>query len=589
VYAVIKTIPTNESPYWIAVDQSDDTVYVTVNPGGISTTGWVDVINGTTGERDDSVSVSRVPQGVAVHQQDDTVYVAGGTPSLGRLFTIKGTGVTSQTTVENNPYGVAIDQTDDTVYVANRNSNTLSVVNGRTGSVVGAAIPIGDSPRGVAVHDADDTVYVANSGDDSISLIDGRTGLQYATIAVGDNPYGVAVDQLDDTVYVTNNGNGRLSVIDGRGQSVVRTLTGFSSPRGVAVDQTDDTVFVADDDGSGTLTVINGRNLNDSVDVGIGDDVDGVAVDDDSNLAYVASYNGDFVAVVAQVSPVLQTTSGAQGSTGSIALSVATLPASYSFDDTALRSVLFDGVAVTGLTRATANTWTFTVPAGAQGSTAAVTVRLNGMASAGRAPAGDFTYTGSPTPPEPPVTYPPSAPTGVTAVPGDGSAVVSWSAPDSAGSFPITDYEVAASPAGATCLVKAPALTCDVDGLSNGTPYTFSVRALNGAGWSPRSAMSAPVTPTPPLVRTIQITGSRGAEGKVAQVLVDGVTTGLAGATVQARVRLPGELGYANGSQRTVGGDGAFQWQRKTKKTVYVYFQTLDGDVRSNRVIIALG
>jgi hypothetical protein len=173
-------------------------------------------------------------------------------------------------------------------------------------------------------------------------------------------------------------------------------------------------------------------------------------------------------------------------------------------------------------------------------------------------------------------------------VPGDRSAAVTWSAPESSGSFPITHYEVAASPAGATCLVKAPAVTCDVDGLSNGTEYTFTVRALNGAGWSPQSAMSAPVTPTPPLVRKIQITGSRGADADLPTVVVNGVTTGLVGATVQARVRLPGELSYVNGSQRTVRDDGSFTWQRKTKKTVYVYFRTLGGDVRSNRVIISL-
>ena len=53
-------------------------------------------------------------------------------------------------------------------------------------------------------------------------------------------------------------------------------------------------------------------------------------------------------------------------------------------------------------------------------------------------------------------------------------------------------------------------------------------------------------------------------------------------------MRLPGELSYSNGSQRTVRDDGSFTWQRKTKKTVYVYFRTLDGEVRSNRVVIAL-
>jgi hypothetical protein len=197
----------------------------------------------------------------------------------------------------------------------------------------------------------------------------------------------------------------------------------------------------------------------------------------------------------------------------------------------------------------------------------------------------------NPDPTPAPVAYPPSAPRDVNAVAGDASATVSWAVPSDPGSFAITDYQVVASPGSGTCLVKAPELSCRVSGLTNGTAYTFKARALNGAGWGAWSEVSAPVTPVgpPAPVGTIQITGSRGADAELPTVTVNGVTTNLVGVTVQARVRLPGELDYANGSERTVRPNGTFTWQRKTKKTVYVYFRTIDGDVRSNRVIITLG
>jgi len=108
------------------------------------------------------------------------------------------------------------------------------------------------------------------------------------------------------------------------------------------------------------------------------------------------------------------------------------------------------------------------------------------------------TTTGSPTPD--PV-FPPSAPLDVVGVPGNASAMVSWRPPASSGSFPVGQYQVVASPGGQGCLIAAPTLTCQVSGLTNGTTYTFTVRALNGAGWGPFSAPSAPVTPggvTPP-------------------------------------------------------------------------------------------
>ena len=184
----------------------------------------------------------------------------------------------------------------------------------------------------------------------------------------------------------------------------------------------------------------------------------------------------------------------------------------------------------------------------------------------------------------------PSAPREVSAVAGDGSALVSWRVPESEGSFPVTDYEVRASPGGQSCVVKVPALSCTISGLSHGTAYTFEVRALNGAGWGSWSVASDPVTPVGPTPRpTIMITGYRGEGADAGRVFADGVTTRLAGQRLQARVHLQGEVLYYNGSTPAVASDGSFRWQRKTNKTVYVYFQTMSGDfARSNRVIIRL-
>ena len=61
----------------------------------------------------------------------------------------------------------------------------------------------------------------------------------------------------------------------------------------------------------------------------------------------------------------------------------------------------------------------------------------------------------------------PAAPVSVSAVPGDASATVSWSAAGDGGS-PITSYLVTSSPEGKTCPTTE-ATTCTVTGLTNGT------------------------------------------------------------------------------------------------------------------------
>src|SRR5690606_14899938 len=79
----------------------------------------------------------------------------------------------------------------------------------------------------------------------------------------------------------------------------------------------------------------------------------------------------------------------------------------------------------------------------------------------------------------------PSAPTSPTAVPGDQQVTVSWGAPVNNGGAPITGYTVTVSPDGQVIDVGAGTTTTTVTGLTNGTAYTFAIRAVNSAGESP--------------------------------------------------------------------------------------------------------
>ena len=87
------------------------------------------------------------------------------------------------------------------------------------------------------------------------------------------------------------------------------------------------------------------------------------------------------------------------------------------------------------------------------------------------------------------------APTSVGAEVGDSSVAVSWSAPSSDGGSAVTGYTVTASGGGGSQTCTTATLSCTVTGLTNGTPYTFTVKATNARGDSLASATSDAVTP----------------------------------------------------------------------------------------------
>lgn len=104
----------------------------------------------------------------------------------------------------------------------------------------------------------------------------------------------------------------------------------------------------------------------------------------------------------------------------------------------------------------------------------------------------------------------PSAPRAVAAVAGNASATVTFQAPASAGTSPITGYDVYSTPAGGID-PGGTSLSRTITGLQNGTAYTFRVRARSALGGGPLSAPSAPVTPY--VMPTLSIADVSVAEG----------------------------------------------------------------------------
>jgi len=105
----------------------------------------------------------------------------------------------------------------------------------------------------------------------------------------------------------------------------------------------------------------------------------------------------------------------------------------------------------------------------------------------------------------------PSVPRNISPTVSSGTVNLSWDAPSSDGGVSITGYTVTRTNAGITVTVavnSGTTRTATASGLTNGTLYTFTVTATNGANFTSSASITATPATTPSVPRDIRATAS---------------------------------------------------------------------------------
>lgn len=382
--------------------------------------------------------------------------------------------------------------------------------------VVSDTIPVGSAPQEVAFTPDATRAYVPNVIGNSVSVIDTALSSVSTTITGLTSPSAVGAG---GNVAVAGVGSGSLgaAVIDTASNTVLRTGSGLSGPiQGVAVSGDGTYSYMT----SGTnLVKVTNATLAVTASTAAATSYTDVVLSPDESRAWVTSYNGgevtifntatmavvntitlNFGLIGAAMAPDGATAYVADCQAGVIPINTTTFAVGATISangcpwDVAVDpsgkvafATRYSADKVSAIDLST-NTVIAEVPVGDQPQGVAMS------------PAGGLAYVannGSNT-----VSVirfgAPGSPTAASAVAGNAQAEIAWTAPNDDGGFPVTYTARAVEDPSKACTVAAPAVTCTVTGLTNGTAYTFRVTADNVMGDSSPSSASAGVTPTGP-------------------------------------------------------------------------------------------
>jgi len=295
------------SPFDVVVNHATNIVYAT-SPNSNT----VAVIDASTNELIDTISVGITPVEMAVNQNTNVVYVANG--NSGTISVINGSAnnilKTLKVTDEDGFYsigGIAVNEKTNKVYVLVNNRSaepahaSILIIDGLTNDIEQTFkvadlrwdYDVRDSARGIAINSKTNMIYITMIFG-SLHVIDGSNNKVLTNLAIGRMPTEVEVNEETNSVYISDFGSQLLFVMDGLTNSIKETVWIGYSPQDIAIDSITDTIYVT---GPG-LSIINGSSNQVESRVEIEGSPNGVAINQNNRSAYVASWQSDSIFVV---------------------------------------------------------------------------------------------------------------------------------------------------------------------------------------------------------------------------------------------------------------------------------------------------
>jgi len=262
----ITRVPVGVLPFGVAVNPARDAAYV-----ANFASGDVTILNATTRAISATLPIGSYPAFVKINPITDRIFVTRY--GNNKLVVIDGSTNAVETTVGSGgvgAWGLAVNPNLNRVYISNRDSGTVTTLDGDnnyqviSGQTIQPCGGTGSSPYAMDFNPANNKLYVACSPfhnvDSAAIYAASPSGLsRLAFFSVGDGGEagggGVVVDTATGNAFFTNSRADTVTVVGGEVDRVIATAPTGSNPYGAAADPGTMKVFIGNRD-SRNVTVL---------------------------------------------------------------------------------------------------------------------------------------------------------------------------------------------------------------------------------------------------------------------------------------------------------------------------------------------
>ncbi|MBI3920062.1 MAG: hypothetical protein HY318_01495 [Armatimonadetes bacterium] len=287
-------IPVESGPRALAVDPGINRIYVA---SYFSSPAKVTVIDGNTHKAMATIPVDLNPTALALDKQRHLLYVGhASSNTVSVIDTSTNTLIDEIYLSQNRTNSLALNPAKNRLY-ALRETGNLSVVDTETRTEVGLIIGAGGEPTCVAVDSLSNRIYVTDGATNALRVYNATDNSFLRSIAVGVGPSTVAVDETGHRAYIANQYDDSLTVIDTNNNTSIAVLPVGSGPVDLVLHPTLPRAYVANFADT-SLSVLDTATPAVLAVVPLGFGPWGVAVDEAANRIYMTAYNNNSVSVI---------------------------------------------------------------------------------------------------------------------------------------------------------------------------------------------------------------------------------------------------------------------------------------------------